>query len=136
MELYIPPKPITRNPQNGRLLRGYEPKNKGKKWGEYNVPEESRKKILANLSNEGRKLGALAKKKRYSLRIVAIKDKKFFGEFESAADAARILRNAGIVVYSENIRNCCKGKRPLAGGIQWFYENEPEKWEKEIKKND
>ena len=75
MELYIPPKPLTRNPINGRILRGNEPKNKGKSWDEYNVPEASRKKILANLTNEGRKKGALAKKKRYSKRVIAIKIK-------------------------------------------------------------
>ena len=132
MELYIPPKPFTHNPINGRILRGHEPKNKGKSWDEYNVPECSRKKILANLTNEGRKKGALAKKKRYSKRVIAIKDKKYFGDFESAADASRILRAAGIIVYSENIRNCCKGKRPSAGGIKWFYEEESHIWEKEI----
>lgn len=132
MELQLPPKPLTRNPINGRILRGHQPKNKGKKWDEYNVPEESRKKILANLTNEGRVMGAYAKKKRHSKRIVAIKDKKYFGDFDSAADASRILRTAGIVVYSENIRNCCKGKRPSAGGIKWFYENESYIWEKEI----
>ena len=134
MELHFPQTPNIRD-KKGRFNKGANitPPNKGKKWGEYNVPEESRKAILANLTNEGRMKGALAKKKIYSQRIVGIKDRKFFGEFESAADAARNLQSVGIKVCSENIRTCCKGKRTSAGGVKWFYEHDFEKWNAEIK---
>ena len=44
MELYIPPfqQPPTRNYKNGRIMKGYIPKNKGKKWSDYNPGEEKR----------------------------------------------------------------------------------------------
>ncbi len=132
MELYIEPERRTRNAVNGRLLPGYVPLNKGKKWGEYNVPIKSREKILANLSNEGRKLGALASKPRLCIKIVGIMHGEFIGEFESAAEAQGKLNGKGVAISATNIRHCCKGKRPSAGGIKWFYEAEFEKWSKEI----
>lgn len=135
MELYIPPfqQPPTRNYKNGRIMKGYIPKNKGKKWSDYNVPEESRRKILANLTNEGRIKGSLANRKLNSQKIVGIKARKFVGSYESAAEAARILQSAGIRVSATNIRHCCKGKRPSAGGVKWYYEANFEEWQKEIK---
>lgn len=138
MELTFPqiPNKIPTRDKKGRIIAGsgHIPANKGKKWGEYNVPEESRKKILANFSNNADRLkGALAKKERYSQKVIGIKDRKFFGEFDSAADAARDLQAIGIKVCSENIRTCCKGKRTSAGGVKWFYERDFDKWNSEIK---
>ena len=136
MELQLPqiPHKMPTRDKKGRIIagRGHIPANKGKKWGEYNVPEESRKKILANLSNEGRRLGGLAPKNRNQKRVVGIKDKKFFCDFDCAGDAATSLRNAGITINVSNIRACCRGNRPSAGGIKWFYENDFEKWHNEI----
>lgn len=132
MELYIPPVRLYRNPKNGRILPGYIPPNKGKKWGEYNVPRKSRKKILANLSDEGRRLGGLAHKERICIKVVGIKNGEFMGVFESAAAAEVVLRNKGIKIRATNIRHCCYGKRPTAGGFKWFYEADFEKWNKEI----
>lgn len=133
MELYIEPVRITRNRVNGRLLPGHVPANKGKKWGEYNVPKKSRKKILANLTDEGRRKGALASKPRICNKVVGIMNGEFIGEFESASDASRKMETIGIKVCSENIRNCCKCKgRISAGGVKWFYEADFEKWSKEI----
>lgn len=137
MELYIPQIPKTMpgiRDAKGKFRAGAHivPPNKGKKWGEYNVPEESRKKILANLTNEGRRLGGLAPKNRHQKRVVGIKDKKFFCDFPSAADAATSLHNAGIIINVSNIRACCRGNRPSAGGIKWFYECDFEKWNSEI----
>lgn len=134
MELYIEPERRTRNAVNGRILPGHVPANKGKKWGEYKVPKKSQKKILANLTDEGRRLGTLASKPSLCKRIVGIQDGKFFGEFESAADAERKMKTKGIKVCGQNIRNCCKGiGRVSCGGIKWFYEEDFEKWSKEIK---
>ena len=131
----IPVKKLSIRNSKGHILagRGHIPANKGKKWDEYNVPEESRKKILSNFTNEGRMKGALADKKRNNIKIIGIKERKFYGEFESAASAARNLQGLGIKVYSENIRTCCKGKRTSAGGVKWFYESDFEKWNAEIK---
>lgn len=128
MELYIAPAPRTRNAVNGRILPGYVPKNKGLKWGEYNVSKASRKKILANLTNEGRLKGAYASKPLLCKKIVGVQDGAFFGAFESAAIAELKLRDKGIAIRATNIRDCCKGIRPRAGGIQWFYEKDFEVW--------
>jgi hypothetical protein len=132
MELYLEPERRTRNAINGRILPGHVPLNKGKKWGEYKVPKKSRKKILANLTDEGRKLGAKASKPLLCIKIVGILNGEFMGMFESASDAQRKMAKIGIKVCHENIRNCCKGKRQRAGGINWFYESDFEKWSKEI----
>jgi len=83
---------------------------------EYTTPK-TRKKILANLSHEGRLKGARAFKKLNSIPVVGIKDGKFYGQYESASDAERKLASNDIKVQHENIRTCCKGKRKSAGGI-------------------
>jgi len=132
MELYIAPLPRTRNPKNGRILPGFIPYNKGKKWGEYKVSKKSRKKILANLSDEGRKKGTLASKPRLCKKVVGILKGEFIGMFESAAQAQIKIKEKGIAISATNIRHCCKGQRPSAGGIKWFYEAEYEVWSKEI----
>ena len=133
MELYIPPVPLTRNPTNGRILPGFVPKNKGKKWGEFKVPKRSRKKILANLNDAGRRKGALASKTRTCIKVVGIMNGEIIGMFESAAEAEKKIKGKGIAIRATNIRHCCKGKRPRAGGIKWFYESDFEKWNEEIK---
>jgi hypothetical protein len=132
MELYIEQPRLTRNAKNGRILPGHVPANKGKKWGQYKVPKKSRKKILANLTNEGRKLGALASKPIRCIKIVGIKNGEFFGMFESAAMAEILLKAKGMQLSATNIRHCCKGKRKSAGSVQWFYETDFEKWNKLI----
>ena len=128
MELYIETPRLTRNAKNGRILPGHVPANKGKKWGQYKVPAKSKKKILANLTNEGRRLGGLASKPSICIKIVGIKNGEFFGMFESAADAEVKLRAKGIKIRATNIRHCCYGNRPSAGGVKWFYEKDFEKW--------
>lgn len=130
MELYIELPRLTRNAKNGQILPGHVPANKGKKWGEYKVPAKSKKKILANLTNEGRRLGALASKPSICIKIVGIKDGEFYGMFESAAVAEVRLRTKGIKIRATNIRNCCYGKRPSAGGVKWFYEKDFDSWNK------
>ena len=65
MELHIPPIPVGIRNAKGQWRKGAKiiPPNKGKKWSEYNVPEASRKIILANLSSEGREKARLVRKK-------------------------------------------------------------------------
>lgn len=134
MELYIEPERLTRNPRNGRIMPGNVAPNKGKKWGEYNVPRKSRKKILANLTNEGRRKGQLASKPRLCRKVVGIQNGEFLGEFESASDAERKMLTIGIKVCGENIRNCCHGRgRRTAGGVMWFFEKDYDKWSVEVR---
>ena len=125
MELYLPPTPLTRNPVNGRLLPGYVPKNKGKKWREYNVPRKSRKKILKNLTDEGRQKGRASRWEKYKRRVIGIKDGEWYGCFENTCDASR---KTGI--EQANIAACCRKKRPRAGGIEWYREDDEEWMEK------
>ena len=52
-------------------------------------------------------------------QIVAIKDNRLFGVFDSSNDAER---KTG--VCARNIRSCCHYKRNHAGGFKWFFEND------------
>ena len=132
MELYLEPVKLTRNPVTGHFLRGVVQFRDNKPWTQRKIPKKSKKKILANLTNEGRKLGALASKPSLCIKVVGIKDGEFFGMFESAAEAELKLKKLDIKVCATNIRNCCKGKRPSAGGIKWYYEADFEGWNGEI----
>ena len=114
MELYIEPDRLTRNPKNGRIMPGHVAPNKGKKWGEYKVPKKSRKKILKNLTDEGRQKGRASRWEKYKRRLIGIKDGEWYGYFENTCDASR---NTGI--EQANIAACCRKKRSRAGGIEW-----------------
>lgn len=136
MELTFPqiPTKIPTRDKKGRIIagRGHVPANKGKKWSDFNISEENKKTLLENLK-EGRILGTNSKKTYHRIKVVGIKNRKFYGVFDSATDAALCLQQKGINISHQNIRNCCKGHRPSAGGVKWFYESDFEKWNAEIK---
>lgn len=113
-ELYIPPERLNRNPVNGQFLKGCIPHNKGKKWDDY-LDNRKKEKMLKGLHRYGNPnlAGCNAKK------IVAIKEGRLFGVFQSSNDAER---KTGIC--ARNIRSCCSGNRKRAGGYQWFWEND------------
>jgi hypothetical protein len=81
------------------------PKNKGKKWREYNVPRKSRKKILKNLTDEGRQKGREARWEKHKRRVIGIKDGEWYGCFESTCDASRKtgIEQANISAYCLSI---------------------------------
>ena len=125
MELYIEPIRPTRNYITGQFLKGHEPFNKGKKWSDY-LPQEKidkmRKQILS-LSGGGRKdIGGWNKKS-----VIAIKNCKFCGIFESCSDAGRKLQ-----VQIRNVSHVANGKRKRCGGYEFYFESDFNKWNERI----
>lgn len=121
MELYIEPNKITKNPLNGRFLKGHIPHNKGKKWEDYMDMRKARKmkKCLELGRKQGNSMIAGYNKKA----VIGIKDGKIIGVFESSVSAGDKLN-----LIARNIRHCCAGKRKRCGTIYWFYESDYDKW--------
>ena len=132
-ELYLPP--ITYNPVNGQFRKGNIPFNKGKKWSDYMDMRKAKRMLkcleLGRTKGNGKLAGANKKAR------VAIKDGKLIA-FESATEAAKILKAKGVKISQRNICACCLeqkvtvGKysyvRKKAGGYVWFYADQTEKY--------
>jgi hypothetical protein len=127
-ELYIEPEKI--NPKNGQFRKGHIPFNKGKKQSEWMDGRKIRK--IKKYLEIGRKLGNKDLPGNNKIEIVGIKDGKLTA-FKSSIDAERILRAEGIMINHRNIRTVCKGIRKKAGGHQWFYSKDIEKYKNLIK---
>jgi hypothetical protein len=120
MELYLEPIRRTRNPINGKFLKGHNPHNKGKKWEDYmDMRKAKRIKRIAKRNLRVRyDIGGWNKR-----QVIGIKDGKIIGVFESATKAGKQLN-----LTRRNISHCCNGKRKHCGGIRWFFEDEINKW--------
>lgn len=118
MELYIEPERPSRNPLNGRFLKGVKPHNYGKEM-KYKS-EKSKVKSLSNLE-KGRgawhKTGAGCNKKK----VVAIQGGKLCGVFESIMDAEKKTGISASLI--SRICNKIKGHN-TAGGFRWFFEKD------------
>ena len=127
MELYLEPIRMTRNPVNGKFLKGHVPHNKGKKWSDYMDMRKAKriKRIAKKNLKYNYNIGGWNKKK-----VIGIKDGKIIGVFNSAHDAAKRL---GLI--RRNISHCCRGERNHCGGIRWFFESEINLWVKFLQKN-
>ena len=91
--------------------------------------------MVSNLSQEGRKKGANTNKIKYGRPIVAIQDGRLLGPWPCASLAKDyFMQQHGVYLAKMNIHNCCKGKRQTHKGMQWFYVDEPHKWEHLIDK--
>lgn len=115
-ELYIPVERPTRNPINGRFLKGHTPFNKGKKWSDYmDMRKAKRIKRIGekNLVRNYRIAGWNARP------VVAIEGRKIAGIYPSASEAGRKTGICG-----RNIISCCSGKRKRAGGYRCFWESD------------
>lgn len=129
-ELYIPPMRITRNPKNGRYLKGHIPFSKGKKWNEW-MPVDSIEKSLKGLeSGRGLYKGkilppSIARRKK----VIAIKDNQIFGVFDSIHDAGGSLH-----MSYKDISRCCNVNHNRTGlfrrvkSINFFFEGDYELW--------
>ncbi|MFK2616104.1 hypothetical protein ACIXQ7_06330, partial [Bacteroides fragilis] len=85
-ELYIPVERPTRNPINGRFLKGIAPHNKGKTMKYHSLKTKRRSlKNLAKGRGSWHKTGAGLNRKS----VVAIKDGKLCGVFPSIQDAGK-----------------------------------------------
>lgn len=136
-ELYIDPPKV--NPVNGRFLPGHKPFNKGKKWIDYMDMRKS-KRVKKNLEIR-RKMGNKKLAGANRIPIVGIKEGKLIA-YKSSIEAAKILRAQGIKINARNIRYVCAGTinkskfgkyeynyiRKRAGGYQWFYADDTEKY--------
>jgi len=108
------------NPVNGRFLKGHKPFNKGLKQKDW-MDGRKIKKVLSKLQRNGNPdIGG-----SNAIRIIGVKNGKFY-PFSSSEDAYRKTN-----ICARNIRSCCHGKRNKAGGVQWFFEDDP-KWTKLI----
>lgn len=117
--------PIQQRNAKGQFNKGCTSCNKGKKWDDW-LSKEAQEKIKKSHSNNGRMdIGGWNKR-----AVLAIKDRKIVGYFESATDASKKT-----LITRRNITSVCQGKRKHAGGFQWFYEDEVGKWIKEIDNN-
>jgi hypothetical protein len=123
------------NHLNGQFIKGHIPFNKGipqKKW----MDGRKRRRVLKYLEL-GRKQGNHDLARTNRKPVIAIKDGKLFF-FDSATNAARILKSKGIRINARNINSVCNEKieivgghpyiRKKAGGFQWFFANQPEKY--------
>jgi hypothetical protein len=110
---------FNRNFKTGCFLKGSTPFNKGVPRVEW-MGKENDKKVrettIKHLHPNAHKIAGHNRKK-----VVAIKDGKLCGIFNSAAEAHRKTR---IEVSSINL--CCNRKRnyKTAGGYQWFFESD------------
>jgi hypothetical protein len=115
MELYIPSEIEVKkcNPQNGRFLKGHEPWNKGKKAKDY-MSAEAMERMLKGL--EKGRVGNTIMCGWNKKPVVAIKEGKVVGFFESASKAGKELN-----IQDRNIRSVCDKRRKTAGGMQFFW---------------
>jgi len=131
-ELYISAPPER---QHNYFPKGHIPFNKGVPMKEW-MDGRKMKRVLKYLKI-GRKLGKKDLPGTNRKAIVGIKDGKLY-PFDSAVNAARILKTKGIKVNSRNICAVCNCKvvyngkysyiRKKAGGFQWFFADQPEKY--------
>lgn len=113
-ELNLQRIPQTVNPTNGQFLKGKKPFNKGVPMSEW-MDGRKIKRVLKGLNRNGRKdIGGWNKKS-----VVAIKDGKFMGQFNSSQEAGK---RTGI--QSRNIRKVCNKERNKAGKMNWFFESD------------
>lgn len=114
MELYIPVERPTRNPINGRFLKGRTPHNKGKKMIDY-LDEDTVKRMKeigrANLKPNAN-FGGWNKKS-----VIALEGEKVVGWFPSAEEAAR-----KVGVSPSAIRKVLYGKSKHAAGFKWEFD--------------
>jgi hypothetical protein len=132
-DLYLDPPGI--NPVTGRFRKGMIPFNKGLKWTDY-MDTRNAKKALKCLE-KGRIKGNKHLAGSNRIAIVRIDDGKLTA-YNSAAEAAKILKQQGLRISAHNIRIVCNGKgektrwayhyRKTAGGFRWFNASDVEKY--------
>lgn len=119
-ELYIPAERPTRNPTNGRFLKGIPPHNKGSKMRYHSVDSKERgvRNLLKGRGGHHRTGAGMNKKS-----VVALTNGKLCGVFPS-------IQAAGmkVGVSPSAISNVCNKKlgHHTVAGFQWFFENDKE----------
>lgn len=123
------------NRTNGQFIKNHIPFNKGVPMVQWMDGRKIKK--VKKFLEIGRKAGNHDLPGANRIPVVGIKDGKLF-LFKSSVDAARILNAKGIKVCRRNICSVIHGKpvingkysyvRKKAGGFQWFFADEPEKY--------
>ena len=142
-ELHLPPLRPDRNPTNGRFLKGHEPANKGKKWGEY-MGRRAQKRAMKGWANldKFRPRSRPDNCDRCRVQVVAVKDDgtwcvlPYIGAaaVRMFADAANTIgrdtstKRRGTSTPTINIWGCGSTTRVTIYGLQRFSANE----EKEV----
>lgn len=125
-ELYIPQELPKRNAMTGQYLKGHEPHNKGKHWGDY-MGKRAQKRAAKGWRNIiehpgcNRKVGELRKQ-----QVVAVGAKGNWLVLPTCTVAAEWCGST-----ASNISRCCrwnKERRKTADykvkGIRFYYEND------------
>ncbi len=130
-ELRMPDEPLTRNPLNGRFMKGHVPDNKGKPWQVW-MSIEGRirsSKGWKNLEHRKGRSPAAGKNKK---AVIAVGDNGKWMYFPHARLAAERFGGS-----ANNIRRCCrfnesrkvliKGKKKMNTdhrykAIRWYFE--------------
>ena len=135
-ELYIDESPKI-NKKNGQFVKGHKPFNKGLKMRDW-MDGRKIKKVIKYLEI-GRKAGNHDLAGANRIPVVGIKDGKLY-PFDSATNAARILRLKGVKISCRNINSVIHNKkqknnrngkfyvRRRAGGYNWFFADNTEKY--------
>jgi len=133
-ELYIPAPPKY-NVINGQFLKGHIPFNKGIPIEQWMDGRKIRKvkKYLELGRVKGNKTMAGSNRKK----VISIKD-GILTAYSSMTEAEKILRQRGIKICARNISSVCCSKRinvgkysyirKRAGGYQWFFADDIEKY--------
>lgn len=109
----------------GTFEPGHESHNKGKPWSEW-MPEEHQTKIreaLARTRNHGNPTWVKGMQAHNAVEVVAFKDGRKVGTYQSATIAARALG-----LEPRNVRNCAQGKRHSCGGYIFYRRDDFEVW--------
>ena len=110
----------------GHLLPGTIPHNKGKKWDEWQTLDGRKRRKILNRLKLGRKKGNPDLPGANRKTIIAVKDGRIVGVFESAKQAANKITAGNFSEKSvrRNINHCCNKKRKKCMGLMWFFEKD------------
>lgn len=128
------------NRLNGQFVKGHKPFNKGVPMTTWMDGRKIRK--VKKYLELGRTKGNERLAESNRIPVVGVKDGKLY-PFRSSVDAVNILKTKGVKINARNIRAVCQAKpvnnngvqyiRKKAGGYQWFFANEPDKYQGLIK---
>lgn len=124
LDLKVPNKPRPAKPW--QFQKGRVPHNKGvplNKW----MDGRKIKKVLGYLELHRAGNPHFGKTIKNHRAVVGIKDGKMY-PFNSLEEAARKLNEKGIKCSACNIRRSSKYGKYKAGGLMWFYADEPQNW--------
>lgn len=124
-ELYLPKERHTRNAVTGQFLKGNEPHNKGKHWGDY-IGKRKQKRCMKGWKNIELHRGHHDISEVRKQQVVAVGYKGNWLVFPSCTEAANWCGST-----ASNISRCCrwnKERRKTSDykvkGIRFYYEND------------